>query len=121
MPECLLDAGADHADQHSAANLAPVRRVLLADLRRVDQVAVIGACRDHAAIEGLHPLRHRRPHQEPRGDVAGHMVSAEPDLVDADQPVAQEDRERGRSAAHVDADRAGALFILDQRRKTAGI
>ena len=119
--EGLLDPGPDHADQHPAADLAPVRRLLLADPGRIEQVAVVGAGGDHAAIERLDPLRYRRAHQEPGGDVAGHVVAAVADLLDTDQLIAQENRERGRAAAHVDAHRPGSLLVLDQRRQPARI
>src|SRR3546814_4606286 len=73
--------------------------VVLADLRRGDEVALVAGRGQAASVQGLQALGGaERRRQAPR-DVARDMAAADRDAIGVDQRAVEEYRDRGRAAA----------------------
>src|SRR5262245_31020443 len=75
--ERLLEPRLHDADQDRARNRIGDARFLLADLRHLDDLALIRGCGETVAIERLHAFGMGERRRESARDVVGHMGAAD--------------------------------------------
>ena len=119
--EGLLQPRLDDADQQRFRRRGWPARFFLADLRHVDDLALVGGVGDGAAVQRLHPLGMRQRRRQAARDVVGHVAAADRHAVGVDHLAVEEDGDGRGAAAHVDHGDAELHLVLDQGGEAGGV
>src|SRR4030095_1016127 len=88
--ERLFKSRWDDADQNRSGDLIRDAGFFFADLRHVDDLALIRRCRDAVAVERLDALRMRERSRQSARDVICHMTAADGNGVGVDHVAVEE-------------------------------
>ena len=111
----LLDARLDDAHEVRARDELRRLPLVVVDRRHRDHVALVGAAREHAAVERLDALGVGDTGIEAASEVHGHVPAAEREAVGMHEAAAGKDRDGGGAGAHVDHGGAELGFVVGQR------
>src|SRR5215468_2370614 len=119
--EGLLEARLHDADEDRFRDRRRLRRVVLADLRHADHLALVGGRGDAVAVERLHALGVDERRREAAGDVVRDVCAAHRQAVGVDDVAVEEDGDGGGAAAHVDDGDAEVHLVLYEGGEAGGV